>query len=144
MRNSLKSIIVALMILIVNSELQSQTAELTVSVIGIEVVKGKMMIALFNSKETYFKYDEITAGAEIKIDSSSLTYVFKDLPLGTYAVTIYQDVDNNGEMNRSWIGFPKEPYAFSNNFRSLIRPASFKDASFLLEKDLLIEISMVY
>lgn len=144
MRNSLKTIILALMILIVNSELQAQTAELTVSVIGIEVLKGKMMMALFDSKETYFKYDEITAGAEIKIDSSSVSYIFKDLPLGTYAITIYQDVDNNGEMNRSWIGFPKEPYAFSNNFRSLVRPASFKDASFLLEKDLLIEISMVY
>jgi len=132
------------MILIVNSKLQSQTAELTVSVIGIEVLKGKVMIALFNSKETYFNYDEISAGAEVPIDSSSVTHTFKGLPPGTYAVTIYQDVDNNGEMNRSWIGFPKEPYAFSNNFRSMIRPASFKDASFLLEKDLRIEISMVY
>ena len=132
------------MILIVNSKLQSQTAELTVSVIGIEVLEGKVMIALFDSKETYFNYDEITDGAEVPIDSSSVTHIFKDLPPGTYAVTIYQDVDNNGEMNRSWIGFPQEPYAFSNNFRSMIRPASFKDASFLLEKDLLIEISMVY
>jgi uncharacterized protein (DUF2141 family) len=126
------------------SKIYTQTADLTVKVTEIKELKGQVMIALFNSKETYFNYDEITDGVEIPIDSSTVSHTFKNLPLGTYAVTIYQDVDSNGEMNRSFIGFPKEPYAFSNNFHSMIRPASFKDASFLLENDTTIEIEMVY
>jgi uncharacterized protein (DUF2141 family) len=115
-----------------------------VNITNIQPLTGNIMVALFNSKETYFDIDQMYEGFEIPADSSRVECTFQDLPIGTYAITIYHDEDNNGEMNRSWIGMPKEGYAFSNNFTSLIKPASFKDAAFQLQKDTTLEIKMNY
>ena len=124
--------------------LSAQTAILNIKITNIQPLSGKVMVALFNSKETYFNIDQMYAGREIPADSSIVTCVFQDIPNGTYAITIYHDADENGEMNRSWIGMPKEGYAFSNNFTSAIRPASFNDAAFLLQGDTTLEIKMNY
>jgi len=129
---------------LINFSLSSQTADLTVKVTNIHPLTGKVMLAVFNSKETYFDIDQMFAGCEIPADSSVVSYTFKDLPVGTYAITIYHDEDGNGEMNRSWLGMPQEGYAFSNNFTSLIRPASFDDAAFQLQRDTTLEIKMNY
>jgi uncharacterized protein (DUF2141 family) len=122
----------------------AQMASLKVEITNVHPLEGKVMLALFNSKETYFDIDEMYAGFEIPADSSVVTCTFQDLPPGIYAITIYHDEDSNGEMNRSWLGMPKEGYAFSNNFKSAIKPASFSDAAFQLEKDTILEIKMNY
>jgi len=124
--------------------LNAQTANLTVNVTNVNFPEGKIMLALFNSKETYFDLDQMVAGFEIRADSSVVTCTFQDLPTGTYAITIYHDKNNNGEMDRNWLGMPKEGYAFSNNFTSAIRPASFNDAAFQLRKDTTLVIKMIY
>jgi uncharacterized protein (DUF2141 family) len=66
------------------------------------------------------------------------------MPLGTYAITIYHDEDNDGEMDRRWYGPPKEGYAFSNNYQSAFKPASFEDAAFEFNGDMELEIEMRY
>lgn len=122
----------------------AQTASLTLKVTNIQPLTGNVMVAVFNSKETYFDIDKMFAGCEIPADSAVVSYTFQGLPVGTYAITIYHDEDGNGEMNRSWIGMPNEGYAFSNNYTSLIKPASFSDAAFQLQKDTSLEIKMNY
>jgi uncharacterized protein (DUF2141 family) len=51
-----------------------------------------------------------------------------DIPYGTYAISIYQDVNKNGELDRNFIGIPKEPIAFGNNYEPLGSP-KFESAS---------------
>ena len=128
----------------VNFSLLAQTADIEVNIVGIKPISGKIMIALFNSKETYFELDKMLAGYEINVDSTNLNCTFHDLPFGTYAITIYHDEDNNGKMNRNWLGMPTEGYAFSNNFSSSIRPASFNDAAFELTSNTKLIIKMHY
>lgn len=55
-----------------------------------------------------------------------------DLPSGEYAVSTYHDLNNNNELDRYFIGKPKEPYGFSNNVRTL-GPPSFEKCMFTLD-----------
>jgi uncharacterized protein (DUF2141 family) len=52
-----------------------------------------------------------------------------DLDPGDYAVSTYQDLNNNGKLDRYFIGKPKEPYGFSNNVKPF-GPPSFDDCKF--------------
>ena len=53
-----------------------------------------------------------------------------DLAYGDFAVALYQDVDSDGEINKNSFGIPTEPYAFSNNFRPIVKAPSFEDCKF--------------
>jgi len=123
----------------------SQTANLTILVSKIKFVEGSnIMVAIYNSEDSFFDSDQIYRKVEIPADSSVVRHTFVDLAKGVYAVTLYHGEDNDKEMDRKWYGPPKEGYAFSNNFTSPIRPASFKDASFELTNDKTINVVMVY
>lgn len=52
------------------------------------------------------------------------------LPAGEYALSIYQDVNDDGKLERNFIGLPKEPAGLSNNLRPRFGPPKYKDASF--------------
>lgn len=140
----MKSFIILVCMMIYHLCLSAQSADLTLKINNIDPLEGKIMVALFNSEETYFDKEQVFADFVIAADSAEVTCTFQDLPEGTYAITVYHDEDDNGEMNRNWIGIPKEGYAFSNNFTSAFRPASFNDAAFQLQEDTTLVISMVY
>jgi uncharacterized protein (DUF2141 family) len=59
----------------------------------------------------------------------------KDLPFGTYAIAMYQDMNDSGHIDRNFLGIPKEPYAFSNNIRPMAAAPKFKDCKFIYSKD---------
>ena len=65
------------------------------------------------------------------IISGNKIFVEFDLPPGEYAVSSYQDVNDNGKLDRYFIGKPKEPYGFSNNVKPF-GPPSYKDCKFNL------------
>lgn len=123
----------------------TQTAALTLRIGNVKIIeKSKIMVAIYNSEETFFEADKIFADAIIPVDSTVVVHVFPDMPVGEYAVTIYHDEDNDDEMDRKWYGPPKEGYAFSNNFSSNLRPPRYDDTMFKLEDDTTLDIVMVY
>jgi uncharacterized protein (DUF2141 family) len=65
-----------------------------------------------------------------KPDSITLTATIADLPFGTYALAIYQDVNSNGKIDKNMIGIPTEPYAFSNNYKPTVKAPGFKNCKF--------------
>ena len=65
-----------------------------------------------------------------KPDSITLRVSITDLPFGTYALAIYQDVNSNGKIDKNLIGIPTEPYAFSNNYKPTIKAPAFKNCQF--------------
>lgn len=69
-------------------------------------------------------YDQSSTDWEAKplqtLQTTKDTIVFTDLPLGQYAVQLFQDTNANGHLDNSRSGIPKEPVGFSNN-PSLLR-----------------------
>ena len=44
-----------------------------------------------------------------------MEFRFPNIPAGRYAIAVYHDANGNGRLDRSAIGFPQEPYGFSND-----------------------------
>ncbi len=74
-------------------------------------------------------------------DSGS--YKISDLPAATYALLVYLDENNNGQLDRNFIGIPLEPVGFSNQYVPRGSP-SFIKASFELghDENLRLDISL--
>ena len=52
------------------------------------------------------------------------------LPAGEYALVVYQDINSNGKLDVNFIGYPKEPFAFSRPFHPTFRAPKFREISF--------------
>jgi uncharacterized protein (DUF2141 family) len=63
-------------------------------------------------------------------DSSTFIAQINNLSYGEFAIATYQDVNKDGVCNRNFMGVPKEPYGFSNDFKPTIKPPKFKDCQF--------------
>lgn len=92
---------------------------------------GRLMVALYDSAATYDGGAPVRA-ARIDVTSDRPETVFADLPAGTYAMKAFHDLDGNGQMNTNPFGMPSEPFAFSNNARGNMGPASWERSRFEL------------
>ena len=108
-------------------------SDLTVNVEGISEAKGSIMMGLFD--EATYNGDGAVTGAGLTVEGSSVTAVFDGLEPGEYAVRLYHDVNDDGEMNTNPFGMPTEPFAFSNDAKGRFGPAKWDDAKFTVESD---------
>ena len=114
---------------------------LTVEVKGINMeTKGYLRVGIFK-KEGYLDNTKVVDGKIVDITSSTMKLNFK-LPEGKYAVVIVQDEDKNGKLNKNFIGYPTEPYAFSNNPSRSFGPPNFEKCTLLINKDNQISIEL--
>lgn len=52
-----------------------------------------------------------------------------DVPSGTYAISVFQDLDNNGKLKQGIFNIPKEPIGLGNNFKPKMSSPTFKDCA---------------
>jgi uncharacterized protein (DUF2141 family) len=124
------------------------TAVLTLKIIGFRNAKGRVDILLFNSPKG-FPDDESKAvdDDEVQIDPKTLTaeVAFRNLPPGTYAVTVLHDENMNRKLDTRFFGIPKEGYGMSTNPPKMFRAPRFDEAKFSLAPDgRVIQIKMIY
>lgn len=65
---------------------------------------------------------------------SSATLTISDLSYGTYAITIFQDLNKNQKMDKGFLGIPTEPFAFSNNYKPVFRAPKWDECEFNYSK----------
>jgi hypothetical protein len=63
-----------------------------------------------------------------------------ELKSGEYAFAVFQDLNENGKLDKNWVGIPTEPYGFSNDPVIRFGPPSFKDCLIKLSKESKINI----
>jgi len=119
-------------------------ANITVIVTNIGKVKGQIIMTLYNKKADFLHRERKFKGAVVKIDSINVKYIFTNIPLGKYAITLFHDENSNGKMDRNFIGLPSEGTAFSNNIRPSFGPPKYEDAMFDLVKDKVVYLRVVY
>lgn len=101
----------------------------SVTISNVKSETGYIMAAMFNSKDTFLG-DSIVRAERVAINGDSVTFNYKDLPEGEYAITVYHDVDADGELDTGMFGIPSEPYGFSNDAPVRFGPPKWKDAKF--------------
>ncbi|WP_185154012.1 DUF2141 domain-containing protein [Fulvivirga sp. M361] len=120
--------VIMLTIVTFNTRAQG-TIEVTVNDIGSS--KGNIILMLFNDQEGFpSQEDKVYQLGKVKATKGTIVYRFMDLPYGIYAVSIYHDENDNGEMDKNFMGFPRERIGASKHSR-LGKP-SFDKASFHL------------
>ena len=97
---------------------------LNIKVSNIKKNSGKIIVELYNSKTSWlknpYKKIELTTNKDVQT-------AFFLVPYGKYAVTVYQDRNENGEADMNFLGIPKEPVGFGNNYKPFGEP-KFKSA----------------
>ena len=79
----------------------------------------------------------------VPVDGETQVVVFENVPSGIYAISIFQDLNGNGELDENKSGIPSEPFGFSNDARGKLGPPKYKKASFGFNGDLSIHLRMV-
>jgi uncharacterized protein (DUF2141 family) len=120
--------------------------DLEIKVTGLKDVVGQVSVNLFND-ESGFPEDSKKAFLYQTIDvkSENESVYFRNIPSGHYAFAVLHDANENGVMEKNLLGIPKEGFAFSNNYKPLVKSPSFSQASFILgEKDTVLIVEMIY
>ncbi|GAA4832934.1 DUF2141 domain-containing protein [Algivirga pacifica] len=101
-----------------NGYAQTQTLEFEIT--NIEQGKGTVFIALYDrdGKDWIDKpFKDMVI--DTKEDKKVISF---EVPYGTYAISVFQDLNDNGELDDNMMGVPKEPIAFGNNYKPLGNP----------------------
>lgn len=96
-----------------------------IEITNISQFGGAVKIAVFSNKSEWLKSPLTTSSINTDKDSAIATF---DLPYGEYAISVFQDVNANGELDTNFMGIPKEPIAFGNNYKPFGKP-KFKSAA---------------
>jgi uncharacterized protein (DUF2141 family) len=118
----------------------SQQHTLTIEVDGFDNDKGQLVLGLCNKKEKFLK--EFAYGDVVMIKNKKATVVFKNLPSGEYAISLFHDVNSNNTLDKNMFGIPSEDYGFSNNAKGAFGPPKYEDAKFNLYESKLIAINL--
>lgn len=118
--------------------------DLHLSVSAVSSAKGWIEFALYRNPDTFAKVGTTYRLSRTDAQKGLVTYTFKDLEAGKYAVVVYHDVNQNKICDKNFFGVPTEGYAFSNNVRPNLSVPSFEDCSFKFQQDRNISIKMVY
>jgi len=137
----MKIFIFAIYLSILN--LFTNKSNLIIQINGIEEIKGKIQIGIYNDED---KFPDV--GGEyrieyIKVNSSEAVYTIKNLPLGDYAIALFHDINSDGVCNFNFWGIPTESYGFSNNIKPLLSAPSFEDTKISVYKDTKIIINLL-
>ncbi|GJI93725.1 hypothetical protein RugamoR57_04430 [Duganella caerulea] len=108
-------------------------ADLKIAVTGVSSADGTIMVALYNSAETY--QQKPFRATAVQAVAGTTQIEFKDLPAGDYAFSLFHDANGNGKMDANPYGVPTENYAFSNNAMGKYGPPEFEAARFALPAD---------
>jgi uncharacterized protein (DUF2141 family) len=104
----------------------AQAATVDVHVSNVAGGKGSLKVAVCD-RERFLKQCAYTASMPAREGENVIAV--PGVPKGTWAVQVYQDENGNGELDRNFIGIPKENYGFSRDAASKFGPPGFDEAA---------------
>lgn len=119
---------------------------LNIIITNIENGSGTLYVAILNSDKNWLKSDTdaLPFGdvAQQVTSTDDLLISVGGLPPGKYAVSVFQDLDGNAELDTNFIGYPKEPFGFSAPMGQF-GPPDFNEAAIAISGgELSVEVSL--
>lgn len=122
-----------------------QAQEVQVQVKGIRSAKGNAIIQVFKDQQSYSEEQPYKV---FSFDKKALTQGNLSLKLslepGIYGITLIDDENANGKIDKNLIGMPKEGFGFSNFFMEKLKKPTFDDFKFELKSNPEISIRVKY
>lgn len=106
--------------------------ELVVTVTNISSSRGNILVALYNSENTFLKKKyHLTKAVATK---GAVEVKLTDVPAGEYAIAVLHDENCDEKFNSNFYGKPVEGFGFSNNVRGFFGPPSYEKVRIKLAK----------
>ena len=93
--------------------------------------RGILRLCLSRNPAHYPDCSKDPQGRQINVPANRGSFRFDDLPQGTYALTALHDENSNGKLD-TFLGIPREGFAFSNNPRVGFGPPAYERVRFSL------------
>lgn len=119
--------------------LPGAAADVTLAVSNIEAIQGELRWSVFDSAETYAGDRNPVIAGRSRVQGDAMVVTLHDLPPGNYAVKLFHDANQNGELDTNMVGLPTEGYGFSNN-AGRFGPPDFDDAAVEVQADTRIDV----
>ena len=109
--------------------------DIEVVVSNINTQKGNIELAIFDKSEVFLQKNKSIRRYSKTIKGKRIKFKIKNLPKGSYAISLYHDINGDKECNLNFLGIPKEPYGFSKNYQPKYKPPHFEDCQFFVPSD---------
>lgn len=102
-----------------------------VEVVGLHSDDGTVNCALYSSADGFpDSFAKAVKTTTAKIANERAVCEFPGITVGYYAISLFQDENSNGKLNRNFMGIPKEGVGASNDAKGTFGPPKFVDARF--------------
>lgn len=120
----MKTMIILLFAVLTSVSVAGQN--LTLIVKDVEHVDGSVYVAIYFSKQTFMK--KPVFGFRVGVKDRTIEIPCKGIPAGTYAISLFQDENENGKLDTGAFGRPLEKFGFSNDAEGVLGAPSFENA----------------
>jgi uncharacterized protein (DUF2141 family) len=108
----LKKILLSCFLLYVAGYVFANNISTTIEINGVIINGGSVYVAVYSNENDY--KNEICFYSFIMQPTNTTLIYNLELPTGEYVVSVFQDTNNNGELDTNFFGIPKEPVGITN------------------------------
>lgn len=119
---------ILLLLSICSLHVKAHAQNTQVHITGVRSEKGKIILKIFKDQASFEKEQAFkTQSFDKKMIKNGELTVNIDLPTGTYGLTLLDDENSDGKLEKSFVGMPKEGFGFSNYFLQKMKKPTFDE-----------------
>jgi uncharacterized protein (DUF2141 family) len=107
-------------------------ADLTIRVENLSPAGGILRLGLYDRAHYPDDNSKPVASADVKATGTEMVITLRGIAPGRYAIETFQDLNADGEMDMTWLGFPEEPFGFSRDVHPRLHKPAFAQVAFTL------------
>lgn len=115
---------------------------ISVKVHNVPSSDGKISVAVYDSDASFLKFEGVIKTSSAKANEGIVTVEIEDIPAGEYALAVFHDANANNELDKNWLGIPKEKVAFSKAKMRTFGPPKYEECVFKVNADYEIDIEL--
>lgn len=118
----------------------AHATEIVVHVDGLPDDEGSVSCGLFVGEAGFPDDDGSARTQRLPARRGATVCRFEDVPAGRAAVAVSHDRNDNGRLDKNFLGIPREPWGVSNDVRPALRPPRYAEAVFDVPAEGVLEI----
>ncbi len=115
----------------------------TASVLNLRVQKGNVVCKLYRSEADFPRGSTGNVAKKVTVVPGRPTRcTFDGVAPGTYAMTFIHDENDNGKLDKNFLGMPTEGYGVSNNRTYATKAPNWTECKFAVERGKIRELGI--
>ena len=106
-----------------------------IKITNIKSTQGKIHIGVYKKNQNFPDHESKHYKKVVKPKIGCINIVIDDLQNEDYAIAVLHDTNGNDHIDTNFLGMPKEPFAFSKNFKPILSAPNFNDCKFNLNNE---------